>query len=241
MKKLLFISLLLALHGNLIAQEETEYNFDRVDAQNGLDFQFDKEKRVALCNGIEQQFDDEVGDVVFVIHPELLEIPDNISLSYEKWNWNEERNVNSTEMQSVTCQVIGFSYNAFSSNKDIKTVILPPTLKDLSYFVFSYCENLEKVVFKEGIDHTGETMFANCPKLKSVSLPSSIKEIRPGAFSGCPSVTELTILATTPPTRSSNSFDATDKSECTLYVPKGCAAKYRASNSWKDFKNIKEL
>ena len=50
----------------------------------------------------------------------------------------------------------------------------------------------------------------------------------------------MTILASTPPSANSNSFQGMEN-RATLYVPKGTKALYSSSAGWKGFKKIVEI
>ena len=82
--------------------------------------------------------------------------------------------------------------------------------------------------------------FNNCYDLESVTLPSGITEIGIGAFQGCTSLTEFHCKALNPPTIDSSTFSSATQTDCTLYVPTGKKAAYKAADYWKDFTNIEE-
>ena len=99
-----------------------------------------------------------------------------------------------------------------------------------------------------------ESAFENDENLKSVVIPSTITEIGMRAFAGCVNLMAIYVYAEEPinlqePAQSrlrgaqvgNSVFEDVDKSLCVLYVPYGCAPKYRSAAVWQDFVNIVEM
>ena len=76
--------------------------------------------------------------------------------------------------------------------------------------------------------------FVGCTLLEKVTIPSKVAEIRYNAFYECTSLKNVYILASLPPTLTSNSFGAIEGA--TLHVVKG-SKKYYENSSWKKFFN----
>lgn len=70
----------------------------------------------------------------------------------------------------------------FKQKKELKTLIIPETVKKIGRYVFDGCENLEKLVLPDGLEFIGRYAFARCSRLKSFVMPDSIKEIEENAF-----------------------------------------------------------
>ncbi|MCR5362021.1 MAG: leucine-rich repeat domain-containing protein [Bacteroidales bacterium] len=145
------------------------------------------------------------------------------------------------------------------------SVTIPGSVQKPGMYSFRGCKNLTSATLQEGIPYVDTGMFVDCEKLTSVSIPESVTHIGSVAFSGCKSLASLTLpsglkklegvvfrnctslktitnLATTPPELRADgtTFNGFDRSQCTLIVSKGCAAKYRAADGWKEFKKIVE-
>lgn len=75
--------------------------------------------------------------------------------------------------------------------------------------------------------------------ITTVTIPTSVERIDNYAFRRCTALKGMTAKALTPATASSGSF-TTITTTCTLYVPRGCVATYKAANYWKDFSKIEE-
>jgi hypothetical protein len=82
--------------------------------------------------------------------------------------------------------------------------------------------------------------FENAREMTSIEIPSTIISIDSVAFSGCTAVTSISCKAQTPPICGSMALDDINKSECKLYVPKGCVDAYRSADQWSEFVFIEE-
>ena len=91
-----------------------------------------------------------------------------------------------------------------------------------------------------GVTRLGNCFFYDCADLTSITIASTIEEIGTQAFYLCSSLNEIKVIATTPAVlESSDVFNDVDKSTCTLYVPYGTTAAYRAAGY--NFDNIVEM
>jgi len=66
--------------------------------------------------------------------------------------------------------------------KNIISVTIPSTVKELGRRVFYKCENLENIVFSEGLECIAEGAFKQCEKLSYIDLPSTLEIIEEDAF-----------------------------------------------------------
>jgi hypothetical protein len=82
--------------------------------------------------------------------------------------------------------------------------------------------------------------FSDCENLTSVTIPNPVTTIGEMAFVRCLNLKDVTVQWTTPLSIESNVFLETDLTKCTLHVPSGTAARYRAADVWKDFGKIVE-
>ena len=150
---------------------------------------------------------------------------------------------------------------AFVSMRNIKSVVIPSSVKSIEFGAFLQCTSLSKVVLSHGLDSIGALTFNNCPNLKQISLPEGLKHIGGGALSFCgmsditipscvesignmqafysPSLKTITSLIKDP--FEVNEYFNSELRNVTLRVPVGTKSKYEATTGWRIFKNIEEL
>lgn len=85
-----------------------------------------------------------------------------------------------------------------------------------------------------------QNLVVNDPYIQKVTLGSGLKEVGFTTISSCQNLTDITILATVPPTANAMAFLNLDVTKVILHVPAGTKAAYAAANVWKDFTNIEE-
>ena len=91
----------------------------------------------------------------------------------------------------------------------------------------------------------GGSAFSGCNSLTSVTIGSGVTGIGNVAFKDCENITTVISLIEDPFAINGESSDYPVFSEyvfmdATLYVPKGTSEKYKATEGWKDFKNIQD-
>lgn len=89
--------------------------------------------------------------------------------------------------------VTAIDKQAFSSNSDLKTVVLPEGLKTIGDQSFNYCRNLVSVTLPNSLESIGEWAFYSCGSLSSITLPNSLDYIGPLAFARCNSLTSIAL------------------------------------------------
>jgi len=127
--------------------------------------------------------------------------------------------------------------NAFYNCGLLNSINIPSNVKKIGNYAFCLCNGLQKIEIPEGVTELGSKTFAWCEHLTTISLPSTLQEIGWYVFQSSPILT-VEVKMKDPVSLSSNTFTSSD--EATLYVPSGCAEKYRNASVWKDFKNIVE-
>lgn len=146
------------------------------------------------------------------------------------------------DCQSMHCDIIipdsvtEVGYNAFYRS-GITSFKMNDTMTTLAEYALAYCYSLTDVTFGAALKYVGRYLCAMCTKLSSIILPASVTTIFDYAFSSCTKLETVTVLATTPPTLSSKSFNG-----CTaltkIIVPAGTADVYKAATNWSAYANI---
>lgn len=149
----------------------------------------------------------------------------------------------------------------FANCRSLSSIQFPKGLKVIDREAL-YATNFQKIVIPEGVEEIGKsalessgftslTLPSTLKKIGesafgwhrdapwTVVLPASVEEIGKDAFHHC-DLTAIDCRMTTPPNLKADIVDDDIYPQCTLYVPAGCADKYRQANYWKKFTNIKE-
>ena len=151
-----------------------------------------------------------------------------------------------------------------------KVVILTDKLDRIGEFAFYWCENLEEVNIPDGVTRIESSAFWGNFSLRKIKIPSSVTYIGPSAFESAPldsidipagvtfigrnafcrneDLQKIYSRPTTPPQTGVPTavspylpFHSSSTATAILYVPKGSADAYRASEVFSEFKNIVEL
>ena len=82
---------------------------------------------------------------------------------------------------------------AFSSCKNLQSIVLPDRLESLPDSCFAGCLSLKEIKIPSTVKSIGETCFSNCPSIKKISIPESVTKIGSRAFQDCSQLEEITI------------------------------------------------
>ena len=177
---------------------------------------------------------DSIDDTAFMQSSSLQEV----NIPYIAWIGKSAFaycSIKELKLSSMYLKYIGDG--AFSSNKQMtKVTITAQQLKELPDFVFCYCEKLATITINTNITKIGEQAFSFNKAIKTITLPSSLKSMGDEVFYDDTNLKEIKVLAMTPPTCTSKTFDGLDKSKIKVIVPAGTAAKYKKATGWKDLK-----
>ena len=89
--------------------------------------------------------------------------------------------------------VISIGDHAFSNRKDIISVSLPNSLKEISDWAFVGCERLEKILLPTSLTTIGSAAFKDCINLTEIVIPYNVSTIGSSAFWGCKNIKQASM------------------------------------------------
>lgn len=94
-----------------------------------------------------------------------------------------------SSFQNIT--VTGFSNSAFAGCTELKSIIIPDSVKSIGNSSFKDCNNLTSVTIGNGVTIIGASVFNGCSKLTSVTIGEGVTNIGRYAFYNCTALTEI--------------------------------------------------
>ena len=135
--------------------------------------------------------------------------------------------------------------DAFYSCENLEDINIPDGVTRIGRSAF-YCNlSLCKINIPSSVTYIAEEAFA-CTHLDSIDIPAGVTFIGRGAFWKCDNLKKVYSRPVIPPVTNAWSpphlpFESDATETCTLFIPKGSANAYRASEVFSGFKNIVEL
>lgn len=145
-----------------------------------------------------------------------------------------ENLVNVTIPNSVT----DIGLQAFYGCVALEKIIIPESVTSLGGGAFRYCQNLTSITLSNSITGINAYTFCDCSNLSTVTIPQSVTYIYDYAFSNCGELKEIYSYANNVPFTTSKAFDNSYPEYITLHVPAASIEAYKASEPWKNFKEI---
>lgn len=134
---------------------------------------------------------------------------------------------------------------AFYNCDNLEDINIPDGVTRIGNSAF-YCNlSLRKINIPSSVTYIAENAFA-CAHLDSIDIPAGVTFIGRGAFWKCDRLKKVYSRPVIPPVTNAWSpshlpFESDATETCTLFIPKGSAKAYRASEVFSGFKNIVEL
>lgn len=107
----------------------------------------------------------------------------------------------------IPSSVTTISQTAFSG-KNIVSLEIPGSIKQIEEGTFKNCNRLEKIILNEGIEVIGSEAFGECSLLKRIVIPASVRRIESYAFANCENLVEIVLLGN--PHISPSAFDGSE-------------------------------
>ena len=145
-------------------------------------------------------------------------------------------------LNSVTIpnSVTSIEARAFAYCRSLESITIPNSVTSIADYAFYDCKCLKTITIPNNVTSIGSKAFGDCGKLESVTIPNSVTSIEKSAFANCKNLEKVISRLAKPFAISDETFDSDTYSNGTLYVPKGTVAQYKATDGWKNFKNIVE-
>lgn len=81
--------------------------------------------------------------------------------------------------------VVGIADGVFKSHAELKTVVLPDSLKYIGANAFNGCSGITDMTIPDSVETIGAGAFAGCTNLASVTLPIGLETIEDNTFKEC--------------------------------------------------------
>lgn len=135
--------------------------------------------------------------------------------------------------------------DAFYGCDNLEDINIPDGVTRIGKSAFELNFSLRKINIPSSVTYIAENAFA-CAHLDSIDIPAGVTFIGRGAFWKCDKLKKVYSRPVIPPVTNAWSpshlpFESDATETCTLFIPKGSAKAYRASEVFSGFKNIVEL
>ena len=152
-----------------------------------------------------------------------------------KYKGNMPKNTNIT----IEDGTLGISSAAFLSCSNLTSITIPNSVTNIGYSTFVGCSNITSIIIPNSVTKIGDYAFESCTRLTSITIGNSVTNVGTAVFNICKNLTSVTVLNSTPADISEGVFP--NRTNATLYVPKGSKEAYQIAEYWKEFKEIIEI
>lgn len=117
----------------------------------------------------------------------LTDLTNNSTVTMGPNNFVGNTGLTVIDSKIINKEMTSTAFYAFQRNKNLKTVVVPGTLKSIGGSAFTECPNLSSLILEEGVESIGASAFAKDTALSGdgavIKLPKSLKTIGNNAFS----------------------------------------------------------
>lgn len=157
-------------------------------------------------------------DDIFTYKDYTYTVRDNDTVQIVKYDGNKKSVTVPSKIDGMAVSVIGS--HAFSGCKELQSLVIPGSVRDLHECAVSYCPKLKSLTIKEGSLKTLDMMdIYSCWSLSTVSLPKSLSGF--SSFYDCDSVEKVSVNSKSPYYKSHNGVVYTKDLKTLVYYPPG--------------------
>ena len=133
--------------------------------------------------------------------------------------------------------------NAFGCNPNIKTIILPNTLKNVGDRTFFHLSSLQEILFQDSVEYIGASAFSGS-LLQKLTLGTGIQKVHYAFLNRGASPSNIDVFCYTlvpPKVELSTTTDRTtfvSNEYIHLFVPRAALTAYQRAAGWKDCASI---
>ena len=148
-----------------------------------------------------------------------------------------------TGLTSITIpnSVTSIGGGAFYGCTGLTSITILEGVTSIGDHAFWDCTGLTSITIPESVTSIGYRTFWDCTGLTSITIGNSVTSIGEYAFIGCTNIKTIYCRSQEPPVCGNSALDGIDTSNCTLFVPEGAEALYKAADQWKEFFFIEEI
>ena len=125
--------------------------------------------------------------------------------------------------------------NAFLKCTALSSITVPADATSIDNGAFNGCSSITSISLPDMVTSIGEETFASCSRLRIVELGRSVTSIGTDAFKDCTKMRQIKCYSQEPPMCEEGALSELDTWDCTLFVPEGAEALYKAADQWKEF------
>lgn len=129
---------------------------------------------------------------------------------------------------------------AFYNCTQLKTIILPETVKTIHLSAFQGCTNLIDITIPQSVTYIQANAFDGCTSLQEITLPESLENLSTEAFFNCSSLKRIYCTASTPPGlgpyEHTNWYLYEENAEGRkIIVPDASVEAYKTADGWSKY------
>ena len=144
-----------------------------------------------------------------------------------------------TNLTSVTIPNSVTSLDAtFEGCTNLSSITIPNNVTSVSNDTFKGCSSLTSIVIPNSVNNIGNEAFQYCSSLTSITIGSGVTSIASLSFANCSELADVYCYAKELPWTSDDAFQNSYVKYTTLYVVKELLDDYKATEPWKNFKEI---